>query len=117
MISCTDSLILLIFELVPLHFISLQHKYIHEYLIMHLCPISSFMYMAVSLADCIIDDVMLYTHVCCRVYNDVIPALKHWTSLGLKVYIYSSGSVEAQKMLFGNSKHGNLLEVQCNGTM
>lgn len=29
----------------------------------------------------------------------------------MKVYIYSSGSVEAQKLLFGHSTEGNILEV------
>jgi 2,3-diketo-5-methylthio-1-phosphopentane phosphatase len=29
---------------------------------------------------------------------------------GVKVYIYSSGSVQAQKLLFGHSNHGDLLE-------
>ena len=44
-------------------------------------------------------------------YDDVVDALKLWTSSGKKVYIYSSGSVEAQKLLFGHSIYGNLLEV------
>jgi enolase-phosphatase E1 len=46
-----------------------------------------------------------------RIYNDVVPALKEWTSSGLKVYIYSSGSVEAQKLLFKYSSEGDLLKV------
>lgn len=29
----------------------------------------------------------------------------------MKVYVYSSGSVEAQKLLFGHSTEGNILEV------
>lgn len=29
----------------------------------------------------------------------------------MKVYIYSSGSVEAQKLFFGHSTEGNILEV------
>jgi len=45
-----------------------------------------------------------------HVYDDVVDALKLWTSSGKKVYIYSSGSVEAQKLLFGHSIYGNLLE-------
>ena len=47
-----------------------------------------------------------------RIYDDVITALKHWTSNNIKIYIYSSGSVDAQKLLFGNSKFGDLLQVQ-----
>lgn len=31
----------------------------------------------------------------------------------MKVYIYSSGSVEAQKLLFGHSTEGDILEVGC----
>lgn len=34
------------------------------------------------------------------VYSDVISALKLWIEKGLKVYIYSSGSVMAQKLFF-----------------
>ena len=46
-----------------------------------------------------------------RVYEDVVPALKNWVNTGLKVFIYSSGSVEAQKLLFSYSDKGDLLEV------
>ncbi|XP_068683865.1 enolase-phosphatase E1-like isoform X1 [Montipora capricornis] len=45
-----------------------------------------------------------------EIYDDVITALKHWTSNNIKIYIYSSGSVDAQKLLFGNSKFGDLLQ-------
>ncbi|XP_033205559.2 uncharacterized protein LOC117166053 [Bombus vancouverensis nearcticus] len=45
-----------------------------------------------------------------HVYEDVPKALESWTSDGKKVYIYSSGSVEAQKLLFGHSIHGDLLK-------
>jgi len=44
-----------------------------------------------------------------EVYPDVPPALKRWTERGLQVYIYSSGSVLAQKLLFGNLKDGDLI--------
>jgi len=47
----------------------------------------------------------------CSVYSDVAPAIKSWTQNGRQVYIYSSGSVEAQKLLFGHSEEGDLLEV------
>ncbi|TRY83242.1 hypothetical protein DNTS_032509 [Danionella cerebrum] len=46
-----------------------------------------------------------------QVYQDVIPAITRWRRHGLKVYIYSSGSVEAQKLLFGFSVHGDLLDL------
>jgi enolase-phosphatase E1 len=43
------------------------------------------------------------------VYDDVIAALKHWKDHEKKIYIYSSGSIAAQKLLFQYSDHGNLL--------
>nr|XP_033324349.1 enolase-phosphatase E1 isoform X1 [Megalopta genalis]XP_033324356.1 enolase-phosphatase E1 isoform X2 [Megalopta genalis] len=45
-----------------------------------------------------------------HVYEDVPKALEAWTNDGKKVYVYSSGSVEAQKLLFGHSVHGDLLK-------
>lgn len=45
------------------------------------------------------------------VYEDVPKALESWTNEGRKIYVYSSGSVEAQKLLFGHSVHGDLLKV------
>ncbi|KAJ1969719.1 enolase-phosphatase E1 [Dispira parvispora] len=42
------------------------------------------------------------------VYEDVIDALRTWHERGVPVYIYSSGSVPAQKLLFGYSDHGDL---------
>lgn len=47
-----------------------------------------------------------------RVYDDVVPALKRWKEHGCKIYIYSSGSVPAQKLLFGHSEKGDLLPVR-----
>merc|ERR1711976_802633 len=38
-----------------------------------------------------------------QVYDDVLPAILHWIEIGRKVYIYSSGSVNAQKLLFAHS--------------
>jgi methionine salvage enolase-phosphatase E1 len=49
-------------------------------------------------------------------YEDVEEALKLWTSSGKQVYIYSSGSVEAQKLLFEHSVAGNLLQVYHRAT-
>lgn len=45
-----------------------------------------------------------------HVYPDVPVKFKEWVEQGFKLYIYSSGSVEAQKLLFANSEYGNLLE-------
>ncbi|XP_061589303.1 enolase-phosphatase E1-like [Cololabis saira] len=46
-----------------------------------------------------------------EIYPDVIPSIKTWRERSLKVYIYSSGSVEAQKLLFGYSVEGDVLEL------
>ncbi len=43
-----------------------------------------------------------------HVYNDVMPNFKKWTSQGMKVGIFSSGSVEAQKLIFKHSDSGDL---------
>ncbi|MFU8806334.1 MAG: acireductone synthase [Bradymonadaceae bacterium] len=42
------------------------------------------------------------------VYDDVLVALKAWERAGRPVYIYSSGSVAAQELLFTYSTHGDL---------
>jgi 2,3-diketo-5-methylthio-1-phosphopentane phosphatase len=44
-----------------------------------------------------------------HVYPDVPPALRRWAERGDAAWIYSSGSVAAQKLLFGASEAGNLL--------
>ncbi|KAH8548189.1 2,3-diketo-5-methylthio-1-phosphopentane phosphatase [Umbelopsis sp. PMI_123] len=44
-----------------------------------------------------------------QVYDDVVPAFDRWKEQGCKIYIYSSGSVPAQKLLFGYSEKGDLL--------
>ncbi|CAB1352190.1 unnamed protein product [Coregonus sp. 'balchen'] len=46
-----------------------------------------------------------------EVYQDVVPSIRRWRRQGLKVYIYSSGSVEAQKLLFGYSVEGDVLDL------
>ena len=43
-----------------------------------------------------------------QVYDDVPPALARWTGTGRRVAIFSSGSVLAQKLIFGHSDHGDL---------
>ncbi len=43
-----------------------------------------------------------------HVYNDVKPSLVRWTDSGIKLSIFSSGSIAAQKQLFGNSSEGDL---------
>ena len=44
------------------------------------------------------------------IYDDVVVALKEWKQKGIVVKVFSSGSVLAQKLLFGHSNHGDLLE-------
>ncbi len=43
-----------------------------------------------------------------HVYPDVPECLHDWKEQGLKLGIYSSGSVQAQKLLFAHTKYGNL---------
>jgi enolase-phosphatase E1 len=43
-----------------------------------------------------------------HVYDDVPRALGRWVGAGRRVAIFSSGSVLAQKLLFGHSDHGDL---------
>lgn len=43
-----------------------------------------------------------------HVYDDVPAALQALHEARLPVYVYSSGSVAAQKLLFGHSRHGDL---------
>jgi enolase-phosphatase E1 len=43
-----------------------------------------------------------------RVYPDVPAAFRRWRDGGLDIYIYSSGSVLAQKLLFGSTEWGDL---------
>ena len=45
-----------------------------------------------------------------HVYEDVVPALNEWKSAGIDLRIYSSGSVAAQKLFFGHTEQGDLLE-------
>ena len=43
-----------------------------------------------------------------QVYPDVPLAFERWRRLGLEIYIYSSGSVLAQQLLFGSTAGGDL---------
>jgi enolase-phosphatase E1 len=43
-----------------------------------------------------------------QVYPDVAPAFERWRARGLDLYIYSSGSVLAQQLLFGSTNAGDL---------
>jgi enolase-phosphatase E1 len=43
-----------------------------------------------------------------HVYDDVVDALEEWVAQGITIAVYSSGSVQAQKLIFGYSEHGDL---------
>ncbi len=43
-----------------------------------------------------------------HIYADAAECLRRWHQQGLKLYVYSSGSVYAQKLLFGHSDAGDL---------
>lgn len=43
-----------------------------------------------------------------HIYDDAYYKLVDWHKQGIKLYIYSSGSVFAQKLLFGHTKFGDL---------
>lgn len=47
------------------------------------------------------------------VYEDVPEALDKWHASGIKVYIYSSGSRLAQRLIFGNTNYGDLRKYLC----
>jgi enolase-phosphatase E1 len=43
-----------------------------------------------------------------HVYPDAVEALKRWYQDGFKLFVYSSGSIQAQKLIFGCSEAGDL---------
>jgi enolase-phosphatase E1 len=43
-----------------------------------------------------------------HVYPDAVDRLRTWHREGIAMYVYSSGSVEAQKLLFGHTPFGDL---------
>jgi len=43
-----------------------------------------------------------------HVYEDVVSCLKEWNQQGIDLYVYSSGSVKAQKLIFGHTEYGDL---------
>jgi enolase-phosphatase E1 len=48
-----------------------------------------------------------------HVYDDVPRAMERWRQKALAVYIYSSGSVDAQKLLFAYTEFGDLTQFIC----
>lgn len=43
-----------------------------------------------------------------HVYDDTPEFLRRWHDRGLRLYVYSSGSVDAQKLIFGHTAFGDL---------
>ena len=43
-----------------------------------------------------------------HIYPDAAAALRRWHAQGLKLFVFSSGSIEAQQLLFGHSEAGDL---------
>ena len=43
-----------------------------------------------------------------HLWPDVVPCLRAWAKAGLRLAVYSSGSVGAQRLLFGHSEAGDL---------
>ncbi|MGZ4957735.1 MAG: acireductone synthase [Methylomonas sp.] len=43
-----------------------------------------------------------------HIYEDAARQLKSWKAAGYELYVYSSGSVHAQKLLFGHTEYGDL---------
>ncbi|MET7275056.1 acireductone synthase [Streptomyces flaveolus] len=44
-------------------------------------------------------------------YPDVVPALRRWHERGARLYVYSSGSVSAQRSWFGHAAEGDLSKL------
>ena len=46
-----------------------------------------------------------------HVYEDAVRGLRKWHDSGLRLYVYSSGSIPAQKLLFAHTDYGDLLPL------
>ena len=46
-----------------------------------------------------------------HVYDDAARHLQAWRARGIRLYVYSSGSVAAQKLLFAHTDHGDLTSL------
>ncbi len=45
------------------------------------------------------------------IYPDVLPRLRAWRAEGIRLAVFSSGSVPAQRLLFGHTDHGDLVAL------
>ena len=46
-----------------------------------------------------------------HVYPDAVAGLRRWHAAGVRLYVFSSGSVAAQRLLFGHSEAGDLMPL------
>jgi enolase-phosphatase E1 len=46
-----------------------------------------------------------------HMYDDAVECLRAWHQQGIKLYVYSSGSIHAQKLLFGHTEYGDLTSL------
>ncbi len=46
-----------------------------------------------------------------HLYEDAYKRLKEWKEKGYRLYVYSSGSVKAQKLFFGNTDYGDITSL------
>jgi enolase-phosphatase E1 len=46
-----------------------------------------------------------------HLYEDAARALRKWHAAGLRLYVYSSGSIAAQQLLFAHTPYGDLLPL------
>lgn len=46
-----------------------------------------------------------------HVYEDVAPRLRHWKKMGIQLAVYSSGSVQAQKLYFKFTQEGDMTDL------
>jgi len=46
-----------------------------------------------------------------HMYEDAVRHLQKWKQAGIRLYVFSSGSVQAQKLLFAHTDHGDLTSL------
>jgi enolase-phosphatase E1 len=49
-----------------------------------------------------------------HIYHDAVDHLRRWQASGIDLYVYSSGSVHAQRLLFGHTEYGDLTPLFSN---
>jgi enolase-phosphatase E1 len=50
-------------------------------------------------------------HLQGHLYPDVAHCFRRWVHAGMRLYVYSSGSVQAQRLLFGHTAEGDLTDL------